>query len=183
MNIKRKYKIIYADPPWSYQDGGVPRDGVNKQYQTMNLQDIKNLSVSDIADDISVLLLWSTFPQLENALEVIRAWGFKYKTLGFNWVKTNKDGSIFLGIGHYSRSNAEVCLLGVRGNAISLVKSHSVSNVVMHPKAKHSEKPPIVRDKIVQLFGDLPRIELFARQKIKGWDAWGDEVESDIQLT
>lgn len=178
-----KYQIIYADPPWSYQNGGVPQGGVDAQYDTMKLQDIKNLPVSGIADNPSVLMLWATFPQLPEAIEVMKSWGFRYKTLGFSWLKTNKDGTPFFGIGYYAKSNCEVCLLGVKGNAHSLVKSNSVSSVILHPKTRHSEKPAIVRDKIVELFGDLPRVELFARQKVDGWDVWGNEVESDISLT
>jgi len=178
----KKYQIIYVDPPWSYQNGGVPQGGVNAQYKTMTLNEIKMLPIKEIAEDISVLLLWATFPQLQEALEVIKAWGFQYKTLGFSWLKTNKNGTPFFGIGYYAKSNQEVCLLGVRGNAHSLVKSNSVSSFVSTLKTKHSEKPQIFRDKIIELFGDLPRIELFARQKTEGWDAWGNEVESDIKL-
>lgn len=188
----KKYQIIYADPPWSYKNGGVPQGGVNAQYKTMSLEDIKALPVKDISADTSVLLLWATFPQLQEALEVMKAWGFEYKTLGFSWLKTNKDGSPFFGIGYYAKSNMEACLLGVRGNAHSLVKSNSVSSVILHPKTQHSRKPDVVREKIVELFGDLPRIELFARNKgdknlfgenpLDGWDAFGNEVESDIEL-
>lgn len=179
----KKYQVIYADPPWSYQNGGVPQGGVDAQYKTMTLQDIKDLPVSDIAEDTSVLMLWATFPQLREALEVMEAWGFKYKTLGFSWLKTNKDGSPFFGIGYYARSNQEVCLLGVKGKAHSLVVSNKVSSFVSTYKTRHSEKPQIFRDKIVELFGDRPRVELFARQKTDGWDVWGNEVVSDIDLT
>lgn len=178
----KKYQIIYADPPWSYQNGGVPQGGVDAQYKTMTLAEIKALPIAEIADNPSVLLLWATFPQLQEALEVMRAWGFSYKTLGFSWLKTNKDGTPFFGIGYYAKSNQEVCLLGVRGKAHSLVKSNSVSSFVSTGRTKHSEKPQIFRDKIVQLFGDIPRIELFARQKTEGWDVWGNEVECDIEL-
>ena len=182
MENKNKYQIIYADPPWSYFNGGVPQGGVDEQYKTMKLQDIKNLPINDIADNPSVLMLWATFPQLPEAIEVMKSWGFQYKTLGFSWLKTNKDGTPFFGIGYYAKSNCEVCLLGVKGNAHALVKSNSISSVILHPKTRHSEKPAIVRDKIVELFGDLPRIELFARQKVEGWDSWGNEVECDIEL-
>ena len=180
--MEKKYKIVYADPPWSYFNGGVPQGGVNAQYKTMKLEDIKALPISELASEPSVLLLWATFPQLPQALEVMQAWGFKYKTLGFSWIKTNKNGTPFFGIGYYAKSNAEVCLLGVKGNAHELVKSNSVSSVIMHPKTRHSEKPAIVREKIVELFGDLPRIELFARQKTEGWDVWGNELKNDITL-
>lgn len=148
----------------------------------MTLADIKALPVAEIADNPSVLLLWATFPQMQEALEVIKAWGFTYKTLGFSWLKTNKDGSPFFGVGYYAKSNQEVCLLAVKGKAHSLVKSNKVSSVVITGRTKHSEKPAVVRQKIIQLFGDLPRIELFARQKTKGWDVFGNEVESDIKL-
>jgi N6-adenosine-specific RNA methylase IME4 len=172
-----KYQIIYADPPWSYFNGGVPQGGVNAQYQTMSLGDIMGLRVNDISADTSVLLLWATFPQLREALEVMSAWGFEYKTLGFSWIKTNKNGTPFFGIGYYAKSNAEVCLLGVKGKAHSLVKSNKVSSVILHPKTTHSTKPAIVREKIVELFGDLPRIELFAREKVEGWDAIGNDID------
>lgn len=156
--------------------------GVDKEYPTMKIEDIKKLPINELADDICVLMMWATFPQLQEALDVINSWGFKYKTLGFSWLKTNKDGSPFFGIGYYAKSNQEVCLLAVKGKAHSLVKSNSVSSFVSTSRTKHSEKPHIFREKIVELFGDLPRIELFARQKTEGWDVWGNEVKSDIDL-
>src|SRR3990167_8681069 len=180
----KKYQIIYADPPWSYFNGGVPQGGVDAHYQTMSLEEIKALRIEEIADMPSVLLLWATFPHLPEALEVMKAWGFEYKTLGFSWIKTNTNGTPFFGIGYYAKSNCEVCLLGVRGNAHTLVKSNSVSSVIMHPKTKHSKKPDIIRKKIVELFGNIPRIELFARNDgsrnlfnenpLDGWDSWGN---------
>lgn len=181
-----KYQIIYADPPWRYRQGksmGTKFQGAaDAQYDCMDIEDIKNLPIPELADDVCVLMLWATFPQLPEALEVIKAWGFKYKTLGFSWLKTNKDGSPFFGIGYYAKSNQEVCLLATKGNAHSLVVSNKVSSFVSTGRTKHSEKPQVFRDKIVELFGDIPRVELFARQKTDGWDVWGNEVESDIQL-
>ena len=88
----------------------------------------------------------------------------------------------FFGIGYYTKSNAEVCLLATRGDAHKLVKDNSISQMIMAPKTEHSRKPTIVRERIVQMLSDLPRIELFARQKIEGWDCWGNQVESDIDL-
>ena len=182
--MSKKYNIIYADPPWAYQNGGVPQGGVNAQYKTMKLQDIKDLPIDEISEDISVLFMWATFPQLQEALEIIKAWGFTYKTLGFSWIKTNKNnGEPFFGIGYYAKSNCEVCLMATKGKAHSLVKSNKVSSVLIHKRTKHSKKPDIVAEKIVELFGDIPRIELFARDKKEGWDVWGNEVESDIKLT
>lgn len=179
----KKYQIIYADPAWSYQNGSVPQGGVSAQYKTMTLEDIKNLRVSEISDKNCVLFLWATFPMLQEAMEVIKAWGFKYKTLGFSWIKTNKkDGRPFFGVGYYAKSNCEVCLMAVKGKVHPMVISNKVSSCVITPRREHSRKPDEVREKIVELFGDLPRIELFARQKTAGWDSWGNEIESDIQL-
>lgn len=192
-NSEKKYQVIYADPPWSYENSSVPQAGVDHQYSTMALEDIKALPIGKLADKDCALLMWATFPLLKEALEVIEAWGFKYKTLGFSWIKTNADGTPFFGVGYYAKSNCEVCLLATKGNAHSLVKSNSVSSVIMSPKARHSAKPPIVRDKIVELFGDIPRVELFARADQKqdlwgkntfdGWDTWGNQIEGTLHET
>lgn len=173
MKILKKYSIIYADPPWSYKDRRESHGGVLDHYPTMKLDDIKALQIP--ADENCMLFLWATFPNLQEALDVIKAWGFKYKTLAFSWIKTNRDGKPFFGIGYYTRSNCEVCLLGVKGKPIKV--SNSVSSVIIAPREEHSKKPDIVREKIVTLCGDIPRIELFARQKTPGWDAWGNEIK------
>ena len=176
----KKYNIIYADPAWSYRD---KRDkharlcgGATVHYKTMSLEDIKNLPVNDITDTNCMLFLWTTFPNLREGLETINAWGFKYKTLGFSWIKTNKkNGKPFFGIGYYTKSNCECCLIGVKGKPI--VVSNYMSSVVMSPRGEHSQKPDIIRDKIVELCGDIPRIELFARKRSEGWDSWGNETK------
>ena len=181
----KKYNIIYADPPWSYKDkrDKHPRmsGGATAHYNTMSLEQIKALPIKDLAADNCMLFLWVTFPNLQEGLDVIKAWGFKYKTLGFSWIKTNKNnGKPFFGIGYYTKSNCEVCLIGVKGKPIKV--SNSVSSVIISPRQEHSKKPDQIRDKIVELCGDVPRIELFARKKAEGWDVWGNEVESDINL-
>lgn len=148
----------------------------------MAIQDIKDLPIADLADENCMLFLWATFPNLPEAFEVIKAWGFKYKTLGFSWIKTNKKNSKpFFGIGYYTKSNCEVCLIAVKGKPIKV--SNSISSVVISAREEHSKKPDEIRNKIVQLCGDIPRVELFARQKNNGWDAWGNEVQSDIKLS
>ena len=181
----KKYNIIYADPPWSYKDkrDKHPRmcGGAISHYNTMSIEQIKSLPIKDLAADNCMLFLWVTFPNLQEGLDVIKAWGFTYKTLGFSWIKTNKNnGKPFFGIGYYTTSNCEVCLIGVKGKPIKV--SNSVSSVIISPRQEHSKKPDQIRDKIVELCGDVPRIELFARQKTEGWDVWGNEVESDINL-
>jgi len=156
-------------------------EGVDAQYKTMSLEDIKNLPVQEIADDNCVLFMWVTFPMLLEGLEVINSWGFKYKTLGFSWIKTNpKNGKPFFGVGYYAKSNCEVCLMATKGKVHPMVISNMVSSCIISRRREHSRKPDEVRNKIVELFGDLPRVELFARQKVEGWDVWGNEVDSDI---
>ena len=177
MNItNKKYNIIYADPPWMYRSElkGINMGG-KPNYELMTIKDICKLPVKKIADTNCMLFLWVTFPQLQEGLDTIKAWGFTYKTLGFSWIKLNKkNNKPFFGIGYYTKSNCEVCLIGVKGKPIK--KSNCVSSVVMTPREGHSKKPDIVKDKIVELCGDIPRIELFARQRTEGWDAWGNEV-------
>ena len=104
-----------------------------------------------------------------------------YKTLGFSWIKLNsKNQHPFFGVGYYTKSNCEVCLLGIKGKMKPI--SNKVSSVILSPRREHSRKPDEIRNKIVELFGDLPRIELFAREKANGWDSWGDEIESDLKI-
>jgi site-specific DNA-methyltransferase (adenine-specific) len=150
----------------------------------MDYKDICKLPISELADEKCILFMWATFPMLKEALEVIKAWGFEYKTNAFTWLKTypNQTLKMVFGVGYYTKSNAEVCLLATKGNAHKLVKNNSVSQMIITPRTKHSEKPQEARNKIVQLVGDLPRIELFARQKTEGWNVWGNEVKSDIKL-
>lgn len=178
----KKYNIIYADPPWNYDFGKSSSRFVGDKYELMKLQDIAKIPVKEIADDNCVLLIWATFPRLDYALEIIKQWGFKYKTCAFTWIKKNKkENTNFWGMGYYTRSNAEICLLAIKGKPLER-KSHSVHSVVESPIREHSQKPDEIRDKIIELFGDLPKVELFARQKTDGWDVWGNEVENDIDL-
>ena len=175
----KKYKIIYADPPWAYKDkrDKHPRmcGGATAHYSTMSIEEIKKIPVNEIADDDCMLFMWATFPNLQEGLDVIKAWGFKYKTLGFSWIKLNKKNKKpFFGIGHYTISNCEVCLIGIKGRPP--IASNFVSSVLMEPRGEHSQKPDIVRDKIVELCGDLPRLEMFARKKSLKWETWGNEV-------
>jgi len=176
------YSIIYADPPWSYRDKAhAGQRGVDYKYGTLTPEQIARLNVASIAAEDAVLFLWITPPQLEVGLEIIETWGFAFKTLAFTWVKTYpKAGTPCVGMGHWTRSNAELVLLGVRGKPKRV--DAGVRQVIIAPRGEHSAKPPEVRDRIVQLMGDLPRIELFARENVEGWHAWGNEVECDVDL-
>lgn len=170
----KKYNVIYADPPWGYRNKGT-RAAAFKHYDTMTIEGIKHIPVGDIASDDCALFIWATFPMLKDALEVIEVWGFEYKTVAFNWVKQNKNGEgLFMGLGNWTRSNSEICLLAVKGKPKRI--SASVRSVILSPVLRHSQKPAEVRDRIAELMGNLPRIELFARETAPGWDSWGNET-------
>lgn len=189
----KKYSIIYADPPWSYNDKrtGAGKNNPNgaggalKHYSTMTRGDFDKMAnwVREISDKDSILFLWATAPMLEEATWLINQWGFDYKTVGFVWVKMKNDMSAPRGdgIGNYTLNNAEFCLIGRKGKYWR--KSAIPKQIVLAPKEEHSKKPDEVRKRIVELMGELPRIELFAREKTEGWDVWGNEVENDVDFT
>lgn len=177
-NITEKYEIIYIDPPWAFNDrntGGSMKSGASAKYSVMNLDQIRGLPVPDIADENCVMFMWWVGSQPKEALDLIKSWGFKLKTMsGFVWVKKTKLWKMFFGMGHWTRAGAECCLIATKGKPKRL--SASVRSVVEAVNESHSKKPNIFADKIVELCGDLPRIELFARDKKEGWDSWGNEV-------
>jgi N6-adenosine-specific RNA methylase IME4 len=175
-----KYQIIYADPPWNYKDQGCSGTMAN-HYPGMNLADICNLNVRSISADNCILFLWSTYPMLKEALTVIESWGFKYKSIAFLWIKLNKSGNgKFFGLGRWTRGNTEPCLLATKGKPKRM--SASVFQIIETPIQRHSKKPEEARSKIIELMGDLKKIELFAREKTIGWDVWGNEVKSNLNL-
>ncbi len=174
---KKKYQIIYADPPWRY-DREYEHKGSRDAcmiYNTMTIREVCEMPIQTIAEDDCILFLWVTFPKLQEGLNVIKLWGFEYKTVAFTWVKKNKKAdSWFWGMGRWTRSNAEICLLATKGNPKRI--SASVHSVLDDRILRHSQKPNSARKKIIELCGDIPRIELFARQRVEGWDCWGNEV-------
>jgi len=203
----KRYSVIYADPPWKYggkySTGSVgKRNGArsaSSHYKVMSMEEIKSLPISEIAEDDAALFLWVTGPFLQEGLDVIRAWGFTYKTIAFCWVKLEQDERVFFGIGSYTKSNSELCLLGTRGNIITkgnaldglIVRSHKESQVITTSRRNkiagpgnpfHSMKPDQAYEKIERLFGDVSRIELFARRKREGWNCWGNQVKSDVEI-
>ena len=190
-----KYNIIYADPPWSfktYSEKGKEKKSAELHYPCMNIEDIYNLPVQNICDNDCILFLWVTNPMLLEGLETIKKWGFTYKTVGFSWYKRNKKAdSFFWGLGYWTRANVELCLLATKGKPSRISKGvHQVIDDYEHWDTEqirsmideHSHKPNLIRNKIVELCGDIPRIELFARQQVPGWDVWGNEVNKDIEL-
>ena len=192
----KKYNIIYADPPWRYKDRArvSTKDlkhqkyrGAGGKYDVMTVDQISDLPVKDIAADNCVLFLWITFPFLDGFMDIMDKWGFEYKTVAFTWIKTNSsdsnivytDKSFFKGMGSWTRANAEICLLGIKGNPKRV--STTISQLLISHRTKHSTKPLVTRDKIVELCGDLPRIELFSRHIVDGWDSWGNEINTKGQ--
>ena len=146
-----------------------------KHYPTMGIDELCALPVETLADRDCLLFLWATFPQLPEALRLIQAWGFTFRTVAFIWLKLNrKSPTWFYGLGYWTRGNAEICLLAKRGQPKR--RSKSVHQFIISPIEEHSKK-------LIELAGDLPRVELFARQKTPGWDAWGNEVDSDVSLS
>ena len=179
------FNVIYADPPWTFQtwsDKGKDRSS-EKHYNCMSLGAVRALAVPDIAAEDCALFLWATDPLLPEALKLIEAWGFTYKTVAFHWAKLNKSAprllftvpDFFTGMGYWTRANPELCLLATKGKPKRV--SMSVQRLVIEPRREHSRKPDEVANRIVSLMGDVPRIELFARQSRHGWTTWGDEAD------
>lgn len=177
LNTNKKYQVIYADPPWKYKDKALSGNrGAELKYPCLSMSALKRLPVSKLAAKDCTLFLWVTLPFLKECFTIAEAWGFeKYKSLGFVWIKQNKKANtLFWGMGHGTRQNAELCLRFVKGKPKRV--DAGVHSVVISKIEKHSKKPGEVRKRIEQLLGDVPRIELFARERIKGWDSWGNEI-------
>jgi N6-adenosine-specific RNA methylase IME4 len=175
--LRKKYKIIYADPPWKYDDRlNLQNEGSAINYKVLDIKDLKELPIYKICDNDCILFLWVTMPMLKEGLSLIESWGFKYRTCAFCWIKLNpKSHTIFKGIGRWVMGNAELCLLAIKGKPKRIAKN--IPQVIMSPRIKHSHKPIEVRDRIVNLMGDIARIELFATEKAKNWDSTGLEVD------
>lgn len=174
------YNVIYADPPWRYRCGvgqGVAED----HYPTMSVNEIAALPVGELAAPDCALFLWITCPMLNEVWAVLDTWGFQFKTVAFAWVKVNRqDYSLFTGLGWWTRANVELCLLATRGHPKR--KDNTVHQVVLSRIEGHSKKPDEVRRRIEQLMGDVPRVELFARQYPPGWDVWGNQVNGSVDI-
>lgn len=185
----KKYQIIYADPPWKYgskskvnNSSGNEIKKLSEHYESMTTQDIKNLPIKDITEKDACCFMWSTDSHLKEAIEIMEAWGFKYKTIAFNWIKKTSKGNTRVNVAPWTLKSSEICLFGTKGTMTKYKKNNSIMQLVEAERTKHSRKPEEVRLRIESLFGNLPRIELFAREKTEGWDAWGNEVNSDIDF-
>lgn len=202
----KKFNAIYADPPWKYRDSADSGNrGASHKYPCMTLSDLMQLPINRIAAKDCTLFMWHVPPMPMEALKLVEAWGFKLTTMkGFTWIKLNKhfaqvvkksfaiereelkamtDSDLTtlmlrltkMGMGNMTRGNSEDCLIATRGKGNKRINA-GVKNTIITPYTRHSEKPDEVRQNIVDLVGDVPRIELFARNHAPGWDAWGNEL-------
>jgi N6-adenosine-specific RNA methylase IME4 len=177
------YELFHVDPPWKFKDSANSgKRGAVHKYPVMTVPELCALPVGDLAAKNALLAMWTVPTMPEEALCVMRAWGFRFVTLkGFTWVKTTRNGKLHFGMGHYTRSNSEDCAFAVKGKWTELCASHAVSQIIYAPVREHSRKPDEAADKLVQLCGDVSRIELFARNRRPGWDAWGNETPRTIE--
>jgi N6-adenosine-specific RNA methylase IME4 len=183
--LNDRYRVIYADPPWTFSTYSRKGKGRSAEayYDCMSLEEIKAVPVKQWAAKDCVLFLWTTDPLLEQALGVIRAWGFTYKTIGFHWAKLKQsaahdqytDQSFFSGLGFWTRANPELCLLATRGNPHR--RKANVQKLVISPRREHSRKPDEVYERIEALC-EGPYLELFARGIRDGWHGRGVEVDA-----
>lgn len=183
----QKYRVIYADPPWKFSSKevtGKNQEGVKTTtykpleavYPTMTTADLKALDVKRLAEEDAALFLWATDAHLPDALELFKAWGFRYVTVAFVWAKKTVNGKTVSNLAPWTLKNCELCLMGTRGRMVQYKKQNNVQQLAEAVRTRHSEKPEEVRRRIEALFGDVPRLELFARRRSPGWDVWGNEV-------
>lgn len=173
------FDLILADPPWhfaTYSDKGQGR-GPSRHYPTMDLDWICRLPIKHVVAEDAALALWVYGPRLPEAFKVMDAWGFEYKSDLFSWLKTTDAGEPTFGTGYYTRKNTEQVLLGKRGHGLKRL-DRGVSQTILAPRREHSRKPDEVLEGLERLFGPVRRLELFARKRRPGWEAWGNEVPS-----
>jgi len=184
----KKYKVIYADPPWQYsskhyQDGGRDFKDLKSYYNTMNIQELKNLPIELLADKDCACFMWVTDSHLYEGVEVLKAWGFQYKTIAFHWVKKTKHGKTAINTAPWTLKSCELCILGTKGQVSKYKVSNNVKALIEAERTEHSKKPNEARKRIEMLFGDVPKIELFARERVVGWDSWGDQLPQEENKT
>ena len=179
----RKYQIVYADPPWKFSSkelqkyNGERFTSMDKHYQTQNKDWIYGLPVDVITDNDCALFLWVTDAHLKEGIKTIESWGFKYITIAFVWEKKTVTGKTVANLGAWTMKNYEMCLFGTKGTMLKYKKVNNIYQKVEAERTTHSKKPELVRWNIERLFGNLPHIELFAREKVDGWDALGNEID------
>lgn len=187
--MTNKYKIIYADPPWHYgsksavnNSSGNEIKPLSDQYITTKTKDLAMLDVKSLCDEDCALFMWTTDSHLPDALELIKAWGFSYKTVAFKWIKTTKSGKTCKNVAPWTMKSCEICLLATRGAMSKYKIKNNTEELVFAERSKHSRKPSEVRDRISGMFGNLPSLEMFARYSVEGWDVFGNEAPNSIEI-
>jgi N6-adenosine-specific RNA methylase IME4 len=170
--MNRFYEIIYADPPWRYEHAISDSRRIENQYPTMDLEEIKRIEVPS-ADDC-VLFLWATAPKLEESLEVLNAWGFRYRT-HLIWDKK------VIGMGYWFRSQHEILLVGTKGNISPPIATMRISSIFVEKRREHSQKPDSIRKLIEKWYPEKAKLEMFCRQRHNGWNTQGNQLSKDVQ--
>ena len=186
---QKKYRIIYADPPWHYGSKSAVNDStgngikpLSDHYNTMSLKELEELPIKKMTEDDAACFMWVTDSHLDEAIKILKEWGFKYKTIAFNWVKTTSKGNYCKNVAPWTMKSSEICLLGTKGSMTKHKKVNNIESLVVAERTKHSKKPEEVRKRIELLFGDASRLEMFARHASDGWDAFGNEVKNSIEI-
>lgn len=181
MSEQSKFSILYADPPWNYNgqqqhSTTSTTGGAEAHYGTQTLSELKLLDVQSVSEEDAVLFLWTSSPHLDQAIELMRAWGFQYKTIAFVWEKQRANP------GYYTLSQCELCLVGKRGKIPSPRGSRRERQFLSELRRAHSQKPNEIRNRIARMFPTQKKLELFARTATPGWSVFGNEVENGIQI-
>jgi N6-adenosine-specific RNA methylase IME4 len=181
--LNQRYAVLYADPPWDYKgqtqhggEGVADTGGAAVHYPTLTLADLKRLDVPSVTADDALLFLWTSSPHLDQAVDLLKAWGFQWATVGFVWDKQRVNP------GFYTMSQCELCLIGKRGKIPQPRGARNVRQFVSELRGEHSAKPEEVRSRIEAMFPTQTKLELFARTKVASWHAWGNEVQSDVHI-
>ena len=175
-NTDKKYNIIYADPPWQYRSKeclakkSILNGELNTHYPTMSLEELKTIPIDRFSEKDSLLFMWVVSPMLDNCIDLLKSWGYKYATIAFVWDKQITNP------GSYTMSQCEICLVGKKGKIPSPRGARNIRQFLSERRSKHSKKPDEIRDRITAMFPEQSKIELFARQNANGWDCWGNEV-------
>jgi len=179
-----RYEIIYCDPPWDYKGqtqhtggGGGSTGGAVSHYGTLTLEQLKRIDIRAIASQDCLLFLWATSPHLDQAITLMKSWGFSWATVGFVWDKQRVNP------GFYTMSQVELCLIGKMGKIPRPRGARNVRQFLSEMRGDHSAKPAEVRSRIDLMFPTQKKIELFAREKAPGWHAWGEEIDNDVELS
>lgn len=178
------YELIYADPPWQFKDantGGKHNSGAANKYRTTSIEELKQLDVESLAADNCLLVMWWVGSMPQEAIDLVNAWGFTIKNMnGFVWRKITKGRKRYFGMGHYTRAGSESAIIAVKGKPKIL--NHSIRAVQTKTILEHSVKPDLFRELAVELAGDVKRLEMFARSSTGGWDLFGDEAPTSIEI-